>query len=100
MGRDWPARLANMPVDNEGGHDRGVDSMKYYRAQGLGVVELAPARCSSGHPLGADQVLVGSLPCLCAGLVHRTWTCVRCTEVLVWPACEQRPGWTPWQGDG
>ncbi len=70
----------------------------YHRVQGMGLVELAPDHCPHGHPFGPQKVLVGSQPCLCAGVPHRTWQCVECQSVLVWPACEFHPHWTAWGG--
>jgi hypothetical protein len=82
------------------GHERRWPSMsRHHRTRGIGIVELAPKRCPNGHPLGAQQVLVGSQPCLCAGIPHRTWQCVTCAAVLVWPACEIHPQWTVWSGE-
>lgn len=71
----------------------------FYRQEGMGVVELAPSRCPNGHALGPQRVLVGTQPCLCAGMPHRTWHCVTCTTVLVWPRCEYHPHWVPWDGE-
>jgi hypothetical protein len=72
---------------------------RYYRTEGVRMVELAPSRCPAGHPFGPEKVLVGTQPCLCAGLAHRTWQCVRCSAVLVWPACVHNPNWVEWDGD-
>ncbi len=65
---------------------------------GFRLVERSPTHCPVGHPLGPNQVLVGTQPCLCAGLVHRTWQCVRCKAVQAWPACVTHPQWTLWSG--
>jgi hypothetical protein len=43
------------------------------------VIEQHPANCPNGHLLGAGTMIVGWLPCVCAGgSGHRCWTCVAC----------------------
>ncbi len=71
---------------------------RHHRTQGMGIVELAPSHCPRGDPLGPQQVLVGSQPCMCAGVPHRTWQCVRCSVVMVWPRCTEHPQWVEWEG--
>lgn len=71
----------------------------FYRRDGMGVVELAPAHCPAGHALGPQKVLVGTQPCQCAGIAHRTWQCVTCATVMVWPRCTDHPHWVPWEGE-
>jgi len=71
----------------------------HHRLDGVRLVELTPAFCPSGHPLGPHTVLVGTHPCLCAGLVHRIWRCVRCDRVLTWPACVDHRDWVAWSGE-
>jgi hypothetical protein len=46
------------------------------------LVEVAPTRCPNGHPLGADQVLIGmgSHP---DGGHRRRWTC-RLRDTVIW----------------
>ncbi len=72
---------------------------RFYRQDGMAVVELAPSRCPAGHGLGPQRVLVGTQPCLCAGMPHRTWQCVTCAVVMVWPRCELHPHWVEWEGE-
>lgn len=76
-----------------------ADMGHHHRAQGMGMVELAPSRCPAGHRLGAEEVLIGTQPCMCAGIPHRTWQCVRCQVVQVWPPCEYHPLWVVWEGE-
>jgi len=42
-------------------------------------------RCSNGHPLGANQVLVGHVACLGhGGGGHTSWHCRTCDAVVVY----------------
>lgn len=67
--------------------------MELYR-RGDGWSERGPARCPNGHPLGPNQVLVGSQVCSAEHAHHRTHECRRCGAILYTPP----PG--PECGDG
>jgi hypothetical protein len=46
-----------------------------------------PGRCPNGHPLGANQVLVGHVACLGhGGGGHTSWHCRTCDAVVYGPA--------------
>ena len=45
---------------------------------------IAPSRCPNGHRLGANQVLVGDVACLCHGGGHTSWHCRTCDAVVVY----------------
>lgn len=45
-----------------------------------------PSRCPNGHPLGANQVLVGHVACLGhGGGGHTSWHCRTCDAVVYGP---------------
>lgn len=59
--------------------------------------EAVPVACRNGHPLGAGQLLVGSIACLAAiGGLHRTHRCRTCEYVIFTPngagTCEHQNG--------
>lgn len=42
-----------------------------------------PSRCPDGHRLGPHAVIVGYLPCICAGgSGHRTFACRACGATI------------------
>jgi hypothetical protein len=61
------------------------------------VAVVAPIRCRNGHPLGPNQVLLGTTVCEQGGVNrhHISWICRTCDDVIVAnghpEACEQ-PG--------
>jgi hypothetical protein len=61
--------------------------MKYrLTGRGLELAEVAPSHCPNGHRLGPGQVLIGTLPCWCAGAAgHRTYWCRDCQAVIFDP---------------
>jgi len=63
------------------------------------LIELSPAMCPRGHPLGADHCLAGNHPCVsCTGTSHRIWLCRECDAGWIWPACAKKPQWPEWPG--
>lgn len=51
------------------------------------VAEVPPASCSNGHPFTRPRaMLVGFLPCTCAGANgHRTYQCAECGVLDYYP---------------
>jgi hypothetical protein len=49
-------------------------------------VDDPPGRCTNGHPLGPNQVLVGHVACLGHGAGgHTSWHCRTCDAVVYGP---------------
>jgi len=66
--------------------------MQYRQDQdGPPYSETPPAECSNGHPLGPHQVIVGWLPCNCAGEGHAHDTLVACPTKQMRPGIQQAP---------
>ncbi|MEV0685092.1 hypothetical protein AB0I35_14625 [Nocardia sp. NPDC050378] len=80
------------------GRTVGLNPDRLYAVRG-GWARPAPAACPSGHPLGPDQVLVGTVACIAVpDRLHRTWACQQCDAVIYWPpisaACDHaRTAW-------
>jgi hypothetical protein len=55
--------------------------------KGHQVEVVAPAHCRNGHPLGPNQVLVGTELCDAGGTGryrrHVTWTCRTCGDEII-----------------
>jgi hypothetical protein len=52
---------------------------------------IAPSRCPNGHRLGANQVLVGDVACLCHGGGHTSWHCRTARRWKGLRRCGSRP---------
>lgn len=72
---------------------------RHYRREGMTLIELAPTRCPNGHQLGPERCLVGRAVC-CQQRHHRTWQCVECQTVAVWPPCREHADWVTVVGSG
>lgn len=75
-------------------------SPRHFRLDGHHLlIELAPAECPNGHPLGGDHGLAGNHPCVsCTGSSHRIWLCRECPAGWIWPACVKAPTYIEWAG--
>lgn len=86
----------------DGERDRWFDDDHFWFGRSGELVEHAPSRCPNDHPLGADDVLVGNIACMCQAQrgerQHRSWRCRRCDQQWVWPGCHVRRDLPVWDG--
>ena len=67
------------------GHRLGVMLGELVKTTAGKWITHPPTRCPNGHPLGANQVLVGHQACLGHGGGHTTWHCRICDAVTYGP---------------